>query len=144
MRLNRRQILMAALASAGLSTTVIAAFFKKVLAAPVDQQQLKNSTVKLAAVESVKIIAPALLEVVAQRSGFNWELHIAVAEHQNQPEYWPYQVVEIKKGPDWSPRLGIGPVLVPIKLQANVTKTGTKGIAVVGSNKTIHLDYQLS
>ncbi len=152
MHFNRRQILRAALASAGFSVTVITSLLKnkKVLSEQVDQEQSINHTAKLADVRSAKLVlhpigtAPVLLEVVAQRSGFNWEVHISVVEHQKQPEYWPYRVVEIKKGSGWPPHAGIGPVILPTTIHTDVTHVGTKGIAVVGSNQTIYLDYQPS
>ena len=81
-----------------------------------------------------------LLEVVAQRSGFNWELHISVAEILVDEEYWPYYVVEIKEGPDWPKNAGHGPVIPKTTLHTDVIRRGTKGIAVIGSNKTITLN----
>lgn len=104
---------------------------------------------KLAQVDSAKLIGnsilinPPLLEVVAQRSGFNWELKIVAGS--NLPpiviEYWPYYVVETQDGPGWPPHAGIGPVIPPTTLYKPATQLGTKGIVVIGKDFQQTFDY---
>jgi len=101
---------------------------------------------QLAFVQSAQIITSQdssvrLLEVVAQGSGFNWKLHICVPEILiDPPEYWPYQVIEVKEGSNWPINGGLGPVVPRTTLYQSVTNVGTKGIEVIGSNETITLD----
>lgn len=103
---------------------------------------------KLAELDSAEILGssilinPSVLKVVAQPSGFNWKVSIEVAEQDPNVEYLPYFIVETKDGPDWPPHSGIGPVIPPVTLHQALYQAGTKGIAVVGSNHTIDLDYQ--
>lgn len=104
-----------------------------------------DDVVQLAEIESAQIFTSQdtprhLLEVVAQRAGFNWELHIGVPEILISDDYWPYRVVEVKKGPDWPKIAGHGPVIPKTTLYHTVTRLGKKGIEVIGSNKTITLD----
>jgi hypothetical protein len=82
----------------------------------------------------------AVLEVVAQSSGFNWELKIRPG-FVEEAEYAPYLVVETKMSPDWPQHGGIGPVVPPTSLHKPITHFGTKGIEVIGSNTTVKLDY---
>jgi hypothetical protein len=57
----------------------------------------------------------AVLEVVAQSSGFNWDLRIRPG-FAEKVEYYPYLVVETKMSPDWPPQAGQGPVVPPATL----------------------------
>lgn len=82
----------------------------------------------------------AVLEVVAQSSGFNWDLNLRPG-FVDDVEYAPYLVVETKMGPDWPKDAGHGPVVPPTPLHRRVTHFGTRGIEVIGSNTTIKLDY---
>lgn len=103
---------------------------------------------KLALVDSTEILGstilinPSVLVVKAQPSGFNWKVSIKIGEHDPQVEYLPYFIVETQDGPEWPSQGGIGPVIPPVTLSQVIYKVGTKGIAVVGSNHTIHFDYQ--
>lgn len=81
-----------------------------------------------------------VLEVVAQSSGFNWDLNLRPG-FLEEAEYAPYLVVETKMGPEWPQDAGTGPVVPPTLLHRRVTHFGTKGIEVIGSNTTIKLDY---
>lgn len=110
---------------------------------------IPSGLTKLAEVESATIIGssimlnPSILQVVAQASGFNYELKISVEDlgaSEVIPEYLNYYIIEIKTGPDWPKHAGLGPVIPPTHLGMGVYKTGSKGIAVVGSNQTINLD----
>jgi hypothetical protein len=82
----------------------------------------------------------AVLEVVAQGSGFNWDLRIRPG-FVDGVEYAPYLVVETKMSPDWPSGGGPGPVVPPTALHKPITHFGTKGIEVIGSNTTLKLDY---
>jgi hypothetical protein len=104
---------------------------------------------KFANVNSAKIngssilINPSVAEVVAQPSGFNWKVQITVEDLGASEvilEYLNYYVTEVRSGPGWNPKSGIGPVVIPITLYENVYHTGSKGIAIVGKNRTINLD----
>ena len=106
---------------------------------------------RLAQVNSAKLIVssilinPAILEVVAQRSGFNWDLKLQPGIPEIAPievEYYPYLVLETKIGPDWPPNAGIGPVVLPTTLHNVVTYVGTKGIEVIGRDFRQTFDYQ--
>jgi hypothetical protein len=86
-----------------------------------------------------------LLDVVAQRSGFNWELRILPGDPGKTPaevEYFPYLVVETKIRPDLPKLGGPGPVLPPTPLHISVTHYGTKGIEVIGQDFEKKFDYQ--
>ncbi|HYO13845.1 MAG TPA: hypothetical protein VE685_11685 [Thermoanaerobaculia bacterium] len=97
---------------------------------------------QLAQVDSANVFYPLLLgapqillEVVAQRSGFNWELKVQPGIPDPEPlqvEYFPYLVLETKIGPDWSKRAGIGPVVPSTTLYTWATHVGSKGIEVIG------------
>lgn len=97
---------------------------------------------QLAQVDSANVFYPLLhgapqilLDVVAQRSGFNWDLKIQPGVLDTQPlevEYFPYLVLETKTGPDWPKNAGIGPVVPPTTLYAWATHVGSKGIEVIG------------
>lgn len=86
-----------------------------------------------------------LLQVEAQRSGFNWELKIqpgiVLDPLPAAVEYYPYLVLETKTGPDWPKDAGIGPVVPPTTLQTWVTHFGSKGIEVIGRDFRKKLDY---
>lgn len=84
-----------------------------------------------------------LLEVVAQRSGFNWKLYIqpGIPEDGIPVEYFPYLVVETKIGPGWPKDGGIGPVIPPSHLHTWVTHYGSKGIEVIGKGFKKKFDY---
>lgn len=103
--------------------------------------------VKLAQVDSADLFVyevgspVVVLEVVAQSSGFNWDPNLRPGFVVEEVEYYPYLVVETKMGPDWPKHGGIGPVVPPTPLHRRITHFGTKGIEVIGSNKTIKLDY---
>ncbi len=78
-----------------------------------------------------------LLEVVAQRSGFNWELKVQPGLLDTQPievEYFPYLVLETKTGPGWPKNAGIGPVIPPTTIYTWATHVGSKGIEVIGQD----------
>lgn len=85
-----------------------------------------------------------LLEVVAQRSGFNWELRIQPGLLEIEPievEYFPYLVLETKIRPDWPKHAGPGPVVTPTTLYTWVTHFGSKGIEVIGRDFRKKFDY---
>ena len=84
-----------------------------------------------------------LLEVVAQRSGFNWKLNIqpGIVEGDVKVEYYPYLVVETKIGPGWPKHGGIGPVIPPSHLHTWVAHYGSKGIEVIGKDFKQKFDY---
>ncbi|HEY3566866.1 MAG TPA: hypothetical protein VGP73_02945 [Thermoanaerobaculia bacterium] len=82
----------------------------------------------------------AVLEVVAQSSGFNWDLRIRPG-FVDGLEYAPYLVVETKMSPDWPSKAGTGPVVPPTTLHKPITHFGTKGIEVIGGNKSQKIDY---
>jgi hypothetical protein len=88
-----------------------------------------------------------LLEVVAQRSGFNWELRIQPGLLEIEPievEYFPYLVLETKIRPDWPKHAGRGPVVTPSTLYTWVTHFGSKGIEVIGRDFQKKFDYPKS
>lgn len=97
---------------------------------------------RLAQIDSAKVITllvlgtpQPLLEVVAQRSGFNWELRLqpgALDQPQGSVDYYPYLVLETQIGPSWPPHEGPGPVVTPTTLHTYVTHVGKKGIEVFG------------
>jgi hypothetical protein len=106
-----------------------------------------NDLVRLADIDSANLHvydylgAPvAVLEVVAQSSGFNWDLKIRPG-FVDGLEYASYLVVETKMSPDWPAKAGIGPVVPPTTLHKPITHFGTKGIEVIGRNKTQKIDY---
>lgn len=76
------------------------------------------------------------LDVVAQRSGFNWELRIQPDPIPFEPvvDYFPYLILELKVAPDWPKDGGIGPVVLPTALHKPITRVGRKGIEVRGAN----------
>ena len=82
------------------------------------------------------LLNPSLLEVKAQPSGFNWNVHIVVGDEIEpiEVEYLPYYVVESRKGPGWPKHGGIGPVVLPVDVRVPIYRTGSKGIAVVGAD----------
>lgn len=82
------------------------------------------------------LLNPSLLEVKAQPSGFNWNVHIVVGDEIEpiELEYLPYYVVETRIGPGWPNNAGIGPVVLPVDVRQPIYRTGSKGIAVVGAN----------
>lgn len=85
-----------------------------------------------------------LLDVVAQRSSFNWELRIQPGLLEIEPvevEYFPYLVVETKIRPDWPKDAGPGPVVTPTTLYTWVTHFGSKGIEVIGRDFRKKLDF---
>lgn len=87
-----------------------------------------------------------LLQVVAQRSGFNWELRLQPGIPDPLPiavDYFPYLVLETKSGPDWPdiPHQGPGPVVPSTTLHTWVTRFGSKGIEVIGRDFRKKLDY---
>jgi len=81
-----------------------------------------------------------ILEVVAQSSGFNWDLRIRPGFEEGQ-EYAPYLVVETKMGPGWPPKAGHGPVVPKTTLHKRINHLGTKGIEVIGSNESKKINY---
>lgn len=86
-----------------------------------------------------------LLEVVAQRSGFNWELRLLPGLLDTEPievEYFPYLVLETKIRPGWPKNAGHGPVVTPIPLYTWVNHFGSKGIEVIGRDFRKTFDYQ--
>lgn len=85
-----------------------------------------------------------LLDVAAQRSGFNWELRIQPGLPEIVPiplEYYPYLVLETMTGPGWPKNAGIGPVVPPTSLQIVATHVGSKGIEVIGKGFNKKLDF---
>jgi hypothetical protein len=82
------------------------------------------------------LLNPNILEVKAQPSGFNWNVHIVVGDEIEpiEVEYLPYYVVETRTGPGWPNNAGIGPVILPVDVRQPIYRTGSKGIAVVGAN----------
>ena len=82
------------------------------------------------------LLNPSILDVKAQPSGFNWNVHIVVGDEIEpiELEYLPYYVVETRTGPGWPPNAGIGPVVLPVDVRQPIYQTGSKGIAVVGAN----------
>lgn len=82
----------------------------------------------------------AVLEVVAQSSGFNWDLKIRPG-FVDEVEYFPYLVVETKMSPDWPKGAGPGPVVPPDTLHKPITHFGTKGIEVIGRDSRQKIDY---
>lgn len=103
--------------------------------------------VKLAQVDSANLFIYEIddfpivvLEVLAQSSGFNWDLQIRPGFVEDG-EYFPYLIVETKMGPDWPKDAGHGPVVPPTPLHRRIHHFGTKGVEVIGSNTTIKLDY---
>jgi hypothetical protein len=104
---------------------------------------------QLAEVDSAKLYTyeflgspVTVLEVVAQQSGFNWDLRIRPGFLEDV-EYFPYLVVETKMSPDWPKNIIPGPVVPPATLHKTITHFGTKGIEVIGSNGVKKLDYPL-
>jgi hypothetical protein len=87
-----------------------------------------------------------ILQVTAQRSGFNWEVKVVPGD-VDAPivvEYLPYLVIETQTGPGWKPGTGQGPSLVvpPTTLQTVVPfRPGVKGIEVIGQGFRKNLDY---
>jgi hypothetical protein len=81
-----------------------------------------------------------VLEVVAQSSGFNWELKIR-SGFAGEAEYFPYLIVETKLSPDWPKGAGLGPVVPPTTLHKPITHFGTKGIEVIGRDSRQKIDY---
>lgn len=82
-----------------------------------------------------------VLELEAQRSGFNWELRVLPGEPEAvEVEYFPYLVVETKIRPDW-PGPSHGPVVRPTFLHITLTHFGSKGIEVIGRGYQKKLDY---
>lgn len=103
--------------------------------------------VQLAQVESASLHVydvlgspAAVLEVVAQSSGFNWDLRIRSGLREDV-EYFPYLVVETKMSPDWPKGSGTGPVVPPTALHKPITHFGTKGIEVIGRDFSKKLSY---
>lgn len=82
----------------------------------------------------------AVLEVVAQSSGFNWDLKIRPG-FVDGVEYAPYLVTETKMSPDWPAQAGHGPEVPPDTLHKPITHFGTKGIEVIGRNTSKKIDY---
>ena len=82
----------------------------------------------------------AVLEVVAQSSGFNWELKIRPG-FVDEVEYFPYLIVETKMSPDWPKGAGTGPVVPPTTLHKPINHFGTKGIEVIGRDSRQKIDY---
>jgi hypothetical protein len=82
------------------------------------------------------LLNPSLLEVKAQPSGFNWNVHIVVGDEIEpiELEYLPYYVVETRTGPGWPSNAGIGPVVLPVDVRQPIYRTGPKGIVVVGAD----------
>lgn len=102
--------------------------------------------VQLAAVDSANLFIydnqgspAAVLEVVAQSSGFNWNLQIRPGFVEGV-EYFPYLVIETKMSPDWHPKSGPGPVIPPTALHKPIHHFGTKGVEVIGSNGSQKID----
>lgn len=96
------------------------------------------------AIPNAILINPTILEVVGQAPGFNYRLFLAPADKATQDgEYWPYLLSQTKIGPDWPKNGGIGPVIPPKTLHTDISRVGTKGILVVGSNKSIALPVML-
>lgn len=102
--------------------------------------------VKLAQVDSASLHVyvfggspAAVLEVVAQSSGFNWDLQIRSGFGEDV-EYFPYLVIETKMSPDWPKGAGPGPVVPPDTLHKPITHFGTKGIEVIGRGFSQKLD----
>lgn len=81
-----------------------------------------------------------VLEVVAQSSGFNWELKIRPG-FVDEVEYFPYLVTETKLSPDWPKNAGTGPVVPPTTLHKPIHHFGTKGIEVIGRDSRQKIDY---
>jgi hypothetical protein len=82
----------------------------------------------------------AVLQVVAQSSGFNWDLKIRPG-FVEKVDYFPYLIVETKMNPDWPKDGGPGPVVPPTTLHQRITHFGTKGIEVIGRNTRQKIDY---
>ena len=86
-----------------------------------------------------------ILEVAAQRSGFNWELSLrpGFSDEPIELEHFPYLVLETKTGPGWPKNRNIGhrPVVPQTTLHTVVTHLGTKGVEVVGQGFRKKLDY---
>jgi hypothetical protein len=82
----------------------------------------------------------AVLEVVAQSSGFNWDVRIR-SGFDDKVEYFPYLIVETKMSPDWPKEAGHGPVVPPTTFHKPITHFGTKGIEVIGRNSRKKIDY---
>lgn len=106
-----------------------------------------TDVVQLAEVDSANLIvydvlgAPTVvLEVVAQSSGFNWDLRIRHGVVEGV-DYFPYLVVETKMSPDWPKDRGIGPVVPPTTLHRPIHHFGKKGIEVIGRDSSLKLDY---
>lgn len=108
--------------------------------------------IRLARVESANLFEflvlgspEVILEVTAQRSGFNWELSLrpGFSDEPIELEYFPYLVLETKTGPGWpmNPDTGHGPVVPPTTLHTVVTHLGAKGVEVVGQGFRKKLDY---
>jgi hypothetical protein len=102
--------------------------------------------VQLASVDSANLHvyevlgAPvAVLEVVAQSSGFNWDVRIRPG-FVDEVEYFPYLIIETKMSPDWKGP-GPGPVVPPTTLHKPITHFGTKGIEVIGRDSRQKIDY---
>ncbi len=81
-----------------------------------------------------------VLQVVAQSSGFNWDLRIRPGLVE-EAEYAPYLVVETKMSPDWPQEHGHSPGVPPITLHKPITHFGTKGIEVIGRDSSKKLDH---
>lgn len=103
--------------------------------------------VQLAEVESANLFVyeylgspVTVLQVVAQSSGFNWDLRIRHG-FAEEVEYFPYLVVETKMSPDWPKDAGLGPVVPPTTLHHRIHHFGTKGIEVIGRGSSQKLDY---
>lgn len=84
-----------------------------------------------------------VLEVMAQSSGFNWDVRIRPG-FVDEVEYFPYLVVETKMSPDWPKEAGPGPVVPPAALHKPINHFGTKGIEVIGRDFRKKLDYSKS
>ena len=87
-----------------------------------------------------------ILNVTAQRSGFNWELKIVpgVIDEPIVVEYLPYLVVETQIGHAWThgPGQGPGPVVPPTTLRAVVpNRGGVKGVEVIGKDFQKKIDF---
>ena len=108
--------------------------------------QLTDVT-RLAEVESANLYMYELegspvyvLEVVAQQSGFNWDLRIR-SGFVHGLDYYPYLVVETKMSPDWPPIAGHGPVVPLSTLHKTISHVGLKGVEVIGSNGVKRVDF---
>lgn len=84
----------------------------------------------------------AVLEVVAQSSGFNWDVKIRPG-FADEVEYYPYLIVETKMSPDWKGS-GHGPVVPPTTLHKPIVHFGTKGIEVIGRDSRRKIDYPMA